>query len=238
MPFALTLRGPAGTPEAAAGGGGSLTYLNRYTQSNVLNSGGTATQTTASVFPEAGTYLVGITGGRASATSDLTIDVAGVVTAVTELLDGGSTFFSAQYFWVTTNGAGGITIRNTGAANSTQRRISIRQASGLTTTGHIDGSAGGIQSDAQTIALAAVPAGWWVASDIYYDAAGVAAPALTWGGSFVAGDEDYDGEQSGRNDGGASAQASSTGTFTATATLTGGDASWSWRMMSIALGPA
>jgi hypothetical protein len=54
----------------------------------------------------------------------------------------------------------------------------------------------------------------------------------------VAGDEDFDTVSVGRNTSGASKQAASTADFVTTATITGSDGAYSWRMMSIALGPA
>jgi hypothetical protein len=228
---ALTL-----TPAAPSA---TLTFLNSYAQTTTLNSAGTVTQTTAGVFPGAGTYLVGVAGVRPSATVDLSID-AGAGQTVTEIFeDSASSFFSMHYFWVTTAGAGDITIRNNGTANSTQRRISIRQASGLTFTGRIANGAGGNVVNAQTVTLASVPSGWWVASDVFYDGSSAAAPAITWGGSLVSADENFDALQSStRNVSGAMKQASSTGNFVTTSSISGDDGTWSWRMMSIALGPA
>jgi hypothetical protein len=216
-----------------------MEFVDNYFQVTTLNSTGTATQTTSAVFPSAGTYLVTLMGVRASATAVLTIDAASGQT-VEELADLSATTAIAKYFKVTTDAAGAITIRNTGAANSTQRNIVIRKLTGLTTVAAKTIGAGGGDASAQTATITAVDSGWWVISDIIYDSSTALAGAILWGGSFASTDENYDTyiSSGGRNYGGATKKATSTGDFVINTSITGADGAFVWRIAGIALGPA
>ncbi len=214
---------------------GSWTFLDPFNQTARIEADGTPTETTPNFFPAADTYVVGMATG--SGTVDLSIDVASPVTAVTPLVREGSG--RVGFYFVTTNGAGGITVRNSINNDTDFRRLVVGTADNLTTTGAISGTASGTEANTQTLTLTGVPEGHVVLAMIVYTGTGSdAARNITWGGSFAAGDEVDEHIRVQAVISTAYKIAPSTGNFTVSATIANSDGTFSWRLAAVALAGA
>jgi hypothetical protein len=179
--------------------------------------------------------VVGIATGTSP--TDLSIDVSGGVTGVLPLVREGNGRVGIYY--VTTSGAGGITVRNNSTSPNSTRRILVGEAVNLTSTGAIVATGAGGQTNAQTATLMAVPEGHVVIAMIAYVQSNTAANnVLTWGGGFASSDEVDDTRITSHSFGAASKVAASTGDFVISCSITGDDGVWNWRLAAVALAGA
>lgn len=204
------------------------TFISGTAQADDLNGSGV---TITDFFPDAGTYVLAI-GDTPQNTNAITYTISGPNVSSSVLLSDttaeiASDRTNAYMYLVTVTGSGAsdMTITAGGTGNSFERGLLLWEAPDRTATGAITGVAkvsNDVASDISAVA-SSVPSGYQVFA-IYSNRTG-STTGVTWSGSFVDGDEDYDATGAGaaNRHAGASLVTGSLGDVTATATGTADD---------------
>lgn len=230
----MTLILPKGGRSYVSAAGATPTYLNVYQQTVTLD-GGTPSETTSSVFPSPGDYVVVLAHGTVN-DHDLTLSGSSVTSAtkIVKANDSKASGSSAEIWIATTDAASDLTWTNLSSDRSLIRAFWVYSFSGVTASGAISQTATGNQGAIPATATtgSSVPDGYAVFAAVATRSSN--ATGVTWGSDASGGLRTT--EVIGSDTlSAADFIKSGAGTTTVTATPVGDDGGFNWALAVAAL---